>query len=113
MISTYFNVTFSFSFTFLGLGPRPRPQSGGEPGPGRAPCQLRSNMILTYFNVSFSFFLHSWPLDPGLGRKAAAGRAWAGPLAAASGPGPGSRAQECEKNEKDTLTYNMKYNKSN
>ena len=45
-------------------------------------------MILTYFNVSFSFFLHSW--------------AWAG-----------SRAQECKKNEKDTLKYDMKYDKLN
>ena len=34
--------------------------------------------------------------DPGLGPKAAAGRARAGPLAAALGPVPGSRAQECK-----------------
>ena len=29
------------------------------------------------------------------------------------GPGPGSWAQECKKNEKDTLKYNMKYDKLN
>ena len=68
---------------------------------------------MLYFNVSFSFVLHSWAQDPGLGPKAAAGRARAGPLAAALGPGPGSRAQECKKNEKDTLKYNMKYDKLN
>ena len=64
-------------------------------------------MNLTHFNVSFSFFLHSWPRDPGLAPKAAAGRARAGPLAAAlePRPGPRSRAQECKKHEKDTLKY--------
>ena len=56
-------------------------------------------MILTYFNVSFLFFLHSWARDPGLGPKAAAGRARAGRLVTALGPGPGSRAQECKKNK--------------
>ena len=34
--------------------------------------------------------------DPGLGPKAAAGRARAGPLAGALGLGPGSWAQECK-----------------
>ena len=51
--------------------------------------------------------------DPGLDTKAAAGQARAGPLAAALGPGPGSWAQECKKNGKDTLKYNMKYDKLN
>ena len=62
-------------------------------------------MILTYFNVPFSCFLHSWARDPGpgLGPKAAArGLAPAWP-AAALGPRPGSRAQECKGNEKETL----------
>ena len=56
--------------------------------------------ILTYFNVSWPFFLHSWARDPGLGPKAAAGRAQAGPAAR-----PGARAQECRKNWKDTCKY--------
>ena len=45
----------------------------------------------------FHFSLHSWARDPGLGSKAAAGRAQAGPLvAAALWPGPGSWPQECK-----------------
>ena len=58
--------------------------------------RISQNLILTYLNVSFSFSLHSWAQDPGLGPKAAAGRARAGPPAAALGPGPGSWAQECK-----------------
>ena len=44
----------------------------------------------------FHFSLRSWARDSGLGPKAAAGRARAGPLAADLGPGPGSCAQEYE-----------------
>ena len=63
-------------------------------------------MILTYFNVSFSFFLHSSARDPGLGPKAVASRAQAGPLPPLWGLGLGSGPENVKKNEKDTLKYN-------
>ena len=64
-------------------------------------------------HIIFILFSHVGAWDPGLGPKAAAGRARAGPPAAALGPGPWSRAQESKKNEKDTLKYNKKYYKLN
>ena len=65
-------------------------------------------MILTYFNVSFSFFLHSWARDPGLGPKAAAGRARAGPLPPLWGLGLGPGPKNVKKNGKDTLIISVK-----
>ena len=56
---------------------------------------------------------HSSLPDEALPLKYRRARARAGPLAAALGPGPGSWAQECKKNKKDTLKYHMEYDRLN
>ena len=64
--------------------------------------KLLSSPILMY---PFHFSSLFGDRDPGPGPKAAArgpARAWP---AVAFGPRPGSRAQECRKNEKDTVKY--------
>ena len=52
-------------------------------------------LILYYFHI----FLHSWARDPGLGPKAAAGRARAGPLPPLWGLGLGPGPNDVEKYE--------------
>ena len=52
-------------------------------------------IILYHFNI----FLHSWARDPGLGPKAAAGRARAGPLPPLWGLGLGPGPKNVEKYE--------------
>ena len=61
-------------------------------------------MILTY---PFHFSLHSWAREPGLGPKAAAAQAWAGPLLPLWGLGLGPGPKNVKKNRKDTLIISV------
>ena len=56
----------------------------------------------------FHFSLHSWARDPGLGPKAAAGRARAGPLATAWALGLGPGPKNVKTNGKDMLIISVK-----
>ena len=60
---------------------------GSQIGRGPHICEVLSGCITADSKTPMA-------QDPGLGPKAAAGRARAGPLAAALGPGPGSWAQQ-------------------
>ena len=78
----------------------------------RPPRTLLKTPLWKYGSLSYPFhfpyILGQGPRPrPQSGGGPGPGRA----LAAALGPGPGSRAQECKKHGKDTLKYNMKYDK--